>query len=619
MRKSCPFVMATAVLCVAMLLPLTVFAQLPTDPVERARLIAQAREQGRQLTVYDREGKILKLVGDRDLYNQPSLSPDTNRIVVIKQDLEKETSEVWVIDVATGKGVQITTSQPREFTSAPVWSPDGTQVAYVAQRAGSYSLYRKASNGEGSEELLYKHPGGPIILTDWSLDGRFLNFSSNDLSGGLLYLLPLAGDRKPVVAMRSEKEIQAPRLSPDSRFMAYRSNETGRNEVWVSAVNTNGTPGGKWQISEQGGLGMVSWRRDGKELYYFGGDRGIMAVSVTTAPDFEFGKPKALFKAPDSIPVTGTPGGLASVSRDGQKAVMAVPPAPPVRQITIFDREGKVVSRIAESGLFAQPSFSPDGTRLAVLKNDNVAGAQDIWTFDIASGKGTRVTNDAPPENNPLWSPDSKYILYVATRGTYSAIYRRPSDGTGQEEMLFRYTPGAGMNLTDISSDGKFVSFSSGGVVFVVSLAGSDPLERKAIEFSREEYDVFQGRFSPDARFVSYLSNESNNRNEVFLRPFDASTGTAATEQKWQVTKEGADGMVTWRTDSKEMLYLKGDRATGDAMVMAVDLSTTPSFEAGTPKMLFRLPQSLQPNGGQRNVSRDGERFVFVVTAPKTP
>jgi Tol biopolymer transport system component len=615
---------AAVVALAATLLTPAVFAQgaltnlTPEEQAARARAIAQARTTSNQLTVFDREGKVLHTVGQRDFYQQPSLSPDGNRIVVIKQDPEKETSDVWVLDVATSKGVQITSSQPREFISAPVWAPDGTQVAYVGLRAGSYGLYRKPSDGTGSEELVYKHPGGPIILTDWSLDGRFMTFSSNDLSGGMLYALPLsAADRKPIVVTRSDKAIQAPRVSPDSKFMAYRSDETGRFEVFVTTLDTtSGKPAGKWQISDQGGLGMVSWRRDGKEFYYFGGDRGIMAVSVTTSPDFEFSKPKMLFRAPGSIPVTGTPGGLGAVSRDGQRAVFAVPTPPPTRQITVFDRSGKEVAKVGETGLFGQPSFSPDGTRLAVLRNDQVAGTQNLWTIELASGKATRITNDAPPENNPIWSPDGKHILYVANRPPYSVIMRRPSDGSGEEETLFRYTPGAGINLTDISPDGKYVIFGSGGVVFAVPLTGTDPLARTAIEFSREEYDVFNGRLSPDARWMAYVSNESNNRGEIFLRPFDASTGAASGEQKWQVTKDGADGGISWRSDSKEIYYGKGDLKTGDLLVYAVDVTTAPSFQAGTPRLLFRMPQSLQSNGGQKNVSRDGQRFAFVVTVP---
>ena len=104
---------------------------------------------------------------------------------------------------------------------------------------------------------------------------------------------------------------------------------------------------------------MVAWRRDGKELFYYAPDRGIMSVSVSTSPAFEFGKPKLLFKAPNSFPVAGTPGGLASISRDGQRFALVVPPSPRLRQITVLDRQGKTVRKVGEPGLYDLPALSP--------------------------------------------------------------------------------------------------------------------------------------------------------------------------------------------------------------------------------------------------------------------
>src|SRR4029078_3258169 len=147
----------------------------------------------------DARGKEISVVGPKDLYNQPVLSPDAKRVAVIKADLDKETNDLWVFDVATAMGVQITPSQRRESATSPAWSPDGSQVAYVALRAGRFGIYRKPSAGDGQEELLYQSPGAPMTLTDWSQDGRFLTYFSTDLSGGTLYALPLnaSGERKP--------------------------------------------------------------------------------------------------------------------------------------------------------------------------------------------------------------------------------------------------------------------------------------------------------------------------------------------------------------------------------------------------------------------------------------
>src|SRR5262245_34502717 len=120
-----------AALSIALLLTSrSAHAQLPTDPVERAKVIAQIFQvNARQLTLFDREGKEVGLIGRRDMYNQPVLSPDAKRVAVAKTDIDKETQDVWVLDVATGAGMQLTTSQKREGSNSPVWSPDGSQVA----------------------------------------------------------------------------------------------------------------------------------------------------------------------------------------------------------------------------------------------------------------------------------------------------------------------------------------------------------------------------------------------------------------------------------------------------------------------------------------------------------
>jgi len=178
---------------------------------------------------------------------------------------------------------------------------------------------------------------------------------------------------------------------------------------------------------------------------------------------------------------------------------------------------------------------------------------------------------------------------------------------------LFRYTPGAGMVLTDASPDGKFLTFYT-GVLVLVPLSGTNPLGREPIDWLRDEYDVGGGRFSPDGRFLAYGSNETDPRLfDLYVRPFDPgkpdaqSTGAAVA-----ITKNGsASGMINWRGDGKEMYFL-----TPNWEVMAVDVTTEPAFQAGTPKLLFKLPGPLVGNPPQwKNVSADGRRFLFAMSA----
>src|SRR5215470_1459239 len=127
-------------------------AQLPKDPEERAKVIAQIMQaNARQITLFDREGKELNAVGPKDLYNTPVFSPDSRRMAVARQDLEGQSNDLWIVDLATSKSMKLTVSGEREAASTPAWSPDGRYVAYVGLRQGAYGLYRKLSSGEGTE------------------------------------------------------------------------------------------------------------------------------------------------------------------------------------------------------------------------------------------------------------------------------------------------------------------------------------------------------------------------------------------------------------------------------------------------------------------------------------
>jgi Tol biopolymer transport system component len=603
---------AITVIATLLLTAVYTFAQLPRDPEERAKVIAQIMQaNARQLTLFDREGKELNAVGPRDLYNQPVFSPDAKRMAVIKADLEKENNDLWIYDVATGTGKQITFSDTREQSTAPAWSPDGSQVAYAALRQGSFGLYRKPSVGEGAEELLYKS-NAPLTLTDWSQDGRYLTYFSSNLAGGGIYALPLAGsgERNPIEIYRSKSQVTGPRLSPDSRFVAYITNESGRNELYVLPFRPAAAPGappatGPWKISEQGAQGMAFWRRDGKELTYLAPDRGIMSVSVTTTPDFEFGKPKLLFRLPETTPVGP---GTASVNRDVDRFVIAVPP-PQLRQLTVLDRQGKTVGTIGPPGIFGAMRLSPDGKRLALVRNDPQTATNDVWVFDVATGKGIPITNDIQPDNAPVWSPDGRQIAYVSTKESYSSIYRKAADGTGEAEHVFRYTPGAFIGLTDWSPDGKYLTFFTGVLLVVPVHTKEDPIHRTAMEWLREDYDAFAGRFSPDGRFLAYFSNEVDVlKPQLYVRPFDPNKPDTPAGPAVQVTdlKSGAGGLPSWRQDGKELYFMNIDRE-----VMAVDVTSAPKVQAGTPRVLFKLPD---PLAGGPAISADGERFI--VTMP---
>jgi Tol biopolymer transport system component len=196
-----------------------------------------------------------------------------------------------LLDIARGTTTRFTFDAATE--DYPLWSPDGSQIVFTRAR----DFYVKSSGGAGNDELLLKSDNGKTAF-GWSADGRFITYVENVSAGAQdLYVLPMTGDRKPVPYLQTEFAEYENTLSPDSRWMAYSSNESGQQEVYVQPFPSSG---GKWQISTGGGV-QPQWRRDGKELFYLGLDGSIMAVDVMAAAAFEAGIPHALFKAQTQI------------------------------------------------------------------------------------------------------------------------------------------------------------------------------------------------------------------------------------------------------------------------------------------------------------------------------
>jgi Tol biopolymer transport system component len=575
------------------------------------------------LTVFDRSGKSLRTL-DRGTFFNPVWSPDGTRVAVVK-----DAREVLVVDANTGKSLQLVANQPEDLVTGLVWSPDGRQLAYHLRKVDSETIYRVAADGSGREEVVFKLPGFGLSLTDWSPDGRYLIYYSQQLAGNRLFALPMTAEPKPIEIMRADLPINGARISPDGRLIAYQSTETAESPKQGIYVRTLDLAAGKTgetaqQVKGDPSFGMglgISWRQDGQELYYLAPKHGVMAVDIISSG---LGTPRLLFNVPDATnDAQGLPFTWGHVARDGQRLVYSVAPkgasAPtdPTFQLAVLDRQGKVLRRVGPIGRYGQPALSPDGTRIATRWFDTFTpgGRSDIWVIDIASGKTTPITDDAPPDFAPLWSPDGKHLFYVSARaGGYQGIYRKASDGTGEAEFIYRYEPGAPVNLRDISADGKHLLFNSGGVILVVPMAG-DAKMRKATELSREEFLVNGGVLSPDGRLIAFTSNETE-AFELYVRPFDPATGATVGDTKYRVSKEGAGGLMIWRADGRELYFIDNEP---DLTMMAVDISNSSGVQPGTPKVLFHVPGDAQGDlGTTRYISRDGQRFVFVLPAEAT-
>ena len=238
-----------------------------------------------QLRWVDRSGADLGTVGEPGEYLDPVLSPDETKVAVRRNE------DIWIVDLSRGTEQRFTFDPAADFW--PIWSPDGSRIVFSSWRDGHIAdLFEKAAAGTGQAQLLLEsdYPAGPI---DWSVDGEFVLYNeihpetSNDL-----WLLPMSGDRQPTPFVQTPFVDAEGTFSPDGRWVAYNSDDSGAFQVYVQRVPASG---GKWQVSTTGGV-MPQWRGDGRELYYTSLDNEVMAVDVEAEGDtLEVGIPHRLF------------------------------------------------------------------------------------------------------------------------------------------------------------------------------------------------------------------------------------------------------------------------------------------------------------------------------------
>lgn len=278
-----------------------------------------AAEQGRaELVWVDRNGKELGKVGPPDRYLELALSPDGTRVAYGLSD-DKGEPDLWVRDLRRNAVTRITNQAGVD--SWPAWSTDGTQLFFASNRSGSkYLVYRRSATGTGPEEVLFEPERGGAGPADVSADGRHLAIVRSD-SGSQFDVLAIPADGKgaPVAVAADKANEGSAQFSPDGRFIAYSSNESGRSEIYVQTFPPSGQ---KWTVSNSGGF-QPRWRADGKELFYLGPDGEMMAVPVTVGSSFEAGLPEKLFAT--RVRTAGTITGLYDVSADGQRFLLNVP------------------------------------------------------------------------------------------------------------------------------------------------------------------------------------------------------------------------------------------------------------------------------------------------------
>jgi Tol biopolymer transport system component len=279
----------------------------------------QAGREVSQLTWFDRDGHPLGAVGPPGEYRDIALSPDGGSIAMSMVDPQKGKEDVWVRQIARGTTSRLTFDDGDEIS--PVWSPDGQRVAYASDHRGTFRGFTRLASGVGAEDSLPGVGVGPTGPTSWSRDGRRIAVRIlTPTNGWDLWTVPAApGGEAPALFVASPFNDQWARFSPDGRWIAYQSTESGRPEIYVRAANGDG---GKWQISTNGGQ-QPHWRADGAELYFRTLDQMITAVPVKTGAAFEAGMPVPLFRAATAD--GGYNGTRWAPSADGKRFLVNAP------------------------------------------------------------------------------------------------------------------------------------------------------------------------------------------------------------------------------------------------------------------------------------------------------
>ena len=270
----------------------------------------------------DRSGTLQQTIQGQSGIGWARVSPDGRQLVVGRD------GDLWTYDLETGQALRMTSDPAPDVT--PAWSHDGTKLFFVSSRSGGvFNIFEKQVRGGGPERGLFQSAFRKHVMHA-SMDGRFLLFDVHTEGQQELWVLPLTEGSEPEPFVESEFDEDDGQFSPDGQWVAYASNSSGRNEIYVGPFRR---PGETTQVSSAGGK-QPKWRADGRELFYLGADGQLMAVAVNRDGDeFEHGVPEALFQTGVEDPEAS--GSVWGLTPDGQQFFITVPSPGSERKIRV--------------------------------------------------------------------------------------------------------------------------------------------------------------------------------------------------------------------------------------------------------------------------------------------
>jgi DNA-binding winged helix-turn-helix (wHTH) protein/Tol biopolymer transport system component len=553
--------------------------------------------------------------------------------------------------------VEVSSSAVRlSLTSTFTISPDGRRLVFAGAGADGVTRLWVRNLDENDARPL---PGTEVALgqivppTFWSPDSRFVAFDASgqlkkiDVTGGPpqtvcalsdlavggswnqegvivvgsprggISRCPASGGSASIVtepdAALQQSAHLLPWFLPDGRrflYLAVSRTVPGNSGIYVHALDAPpGSAGSTRILDARFGAAYVPGRDDARGHLLFLRD-GVLFAQGFDPAGLHITGPAARLAEPVGHFLDGA---FFSASTNG---TLAFRPPEGLRRLTWLDRQGNVLGHVGEAGRYSGLALAPGEQRAVVVQHGVGANVdQDLWVIDLPSGRSSRITFDARLEAQPLWFADGKRIIF-STAGTVGSLFEQPVGG-GQDPRMLLDTPQHNL-AEDVSPDGRFLLFTVqniGGTrndVWVLPLTG----DRPPYPFIRRDFDQGQARFSPDGRWVAYVSSESG-RQEVRVRRF-APNPTGDVESDSDSVPVSTSGGVAprWRRDGRELFFI-----TPDGAIAVADVHNGDALEIGTPKRLFQAPDvSFDAPAGvpSWSVSADGTRFLVALTEPRT-
>ncbi len=523
---------------------------------------------------------------------RPALSPDGTQLAFVAQGSDGR-QMLWVRPLNSSAARML---EGTEDAAHPFWSPDGRSIAYFVKA----KLSRIDVSG-----------GPPIAVAEvgsaaggaWGTDGTMFVSSQVDAGQRVLLRVPAAGGRAEEMKNASAvaRQIGWTQFLPDGKhFLYYASSKTAQESgTYVTS------PGGGEPRLIFAGNSRVVYARPGYLLFVRDGT--LMAQRFDAKQLRVTGEAMPLAQDVEVSAVTEEP--VFTVSQNG--TLVYASGAAEDAQILWYDRSGKIISRTGAPGDYGTPSISAAGTRLAVSYTAESAGSPpDIWAFDLVRGVKTRITSSPMINADAFWSPDGRNICFVSNRAGQFRLYEKAADGTGTAVPLVpRDDPAAAEFFGSWSADGRYLAFQhsigpsvasnygpASGEIWGVALTG----DRKPFPVVQNgQFVAIQPALSPDGKWLAYVSDETG-QQEVYVVPFPHGSG------KTQISS-GGGGWPRWSRNGKELFY----RATNKLMSVGVE-ERKGELVIGKTQALFPIDPAPGGLGSMYDVSADGKKFVVV-------